>query len=485
MDGNRSMKILLISPFPAKPDGRTVMPSVGWMPLGLASIAAALRNHGHTVSIFDRFAEAFRCKGGREQVDRRMLDHLDAFRPDLLGFNTVSPLIYDTVFCAHLIRRRFNGLMVAGGHHATALPELTLTRIPELFGVITGEGEESLARLANGESVETIPGVYWRKAGEVAGSSHLCIDDLDRLPFAAVDLLDLPFYTKKRTTVGRGRRLSVLSLFTSRGCGHRCPFCSESLAQGKKIRFHSTDYIMDLLKHRLATCAVNGFYFLDSDFLSDADRAAALCETMIREGLNKRASFIVQARVDGMTPGLLGLLKRAGCVLVELGVESFVQKHLDFIGKGVTVRQNEEALDMLKAAGLSAHVYMMTGFPGETRSDLETCLERMKAVKGDVTFTLSPLTVDPGTRLYRETDGLWFEENDWTHSAVGGYYSRSPLSDVSHAEYAQWETEDVRPWMEKKRRKAVWRRNPFFESLALSGKSLKQRSVSRVRSLIR
>ncbi len=461
------------------------MPSVGWMPLGLASIAAVLRNHGHTVSIFDRFAEAFRCKGLKEPVDRRMLEHLEAFQPDLLGFNTVSPLIYDTVFCANLIRRNFRGLMIAGGHHATALPEWTLMRIPELDGVITGEGEETLARLADGESFETIPGLTWRKNGTIFGSRHRCIDDLDRLPFAAVDLLDLPFYTKKRSSVGRGRRLSVLSLFTSRGCGHCCPFCSESMAQGKKIRFHSTDYVMDQLRHRLATCGVNGFYFLDSDFLSDPERAAALCEAMIREGLNKRASFIIQARVDGITPGILSLLKRAGCVLVELGVESFVQNHLDFIGKGVAVQQNQEALGMLRKAGMAAHVYMMTGFPGETRSDLEACLERMKAVKGDVTFTLSPLTVDPGTRLYLETGGQWFEEKDWTPSAIGDYYSRSPLSRVSPAEYKQWETEEVRPWMEKNRRKAVWRRNPFFENLTLSGIALIRHNVNRVRDLIR
>lgn len=479
------MRILLISPFPAKADGRTVMASVGWMPLGLASIGAMLRKHGHTVSIFDRFAEAFRCRGLKENVDRRMLNHLAEFRPDLVGLNTVSPLIYDTLFCAGLIRKCFDGLMIAGGHHVTAMPKLTLTRIPELDGVIAGEGEEALVRLIGGESVSSIPGVYWRKEDGISGLCPRFVDDLDRLPFPAVDLLDLPFYTKKRTTVGRGKRLSVLSLFTSRGCGHRCPFCSESMAQGNKIRFHSVDYVMDLLKHRLSTCPVNGFYVLDSDFLSDTDRAATLCENIIRAGLNRRASFIVQARVDRITPGILALLKRAGCVLVELGVESFVQKHLDFIGKGVTIRQNEEALRMLRTAGMAAHVYMMTGFPGETRADLGTCLERMKAVKGDVTFTLSPLTIDPGTRLYMEKGGRFFESKDWTADALWNYYAGSPLSGVSPEEYLVWKNLHVRPWMAANRRKAVFQRNSLFENITHIGRTVLRRGAKGIQTLTR
>jgi radical SAM superfamily enzyme YgiQ (UPF0313 family) len=416
-----------------------------------------------------------------ETVDRLMIEHLLAFRPDLVGFNTVTPLIHDTLSCASLIRQHHKGLIIAGGHHATALPELTLERIPELDGVVAGEGEIIMTRLANGENPDTLPGVYWRQGDSLSGSAHELIKDLDSLPFPALDLLDMPFYCRKRGAIVRGKRLSTLSIITARGCYHRCPFCSESLTYGKGVRFHSVDYAVDLMRYMLSKYPVDAFYFHDNDFLADENRAAALCEAMIRSGFDKRMSFVIQARVDRLTPDILSLLKRAGCTMIELGIESFEQKNLDFIGKGVTVQQNEKALNLIEKTGISAHAYMMTGFPGETLEDLEQVLSRIKSIKGDVTFTLSPMTIDPGTRLYRDKGSSFFEINPWTRESVSAYYNQDPLSTLDRGSRKLWMNERGRPWLKSSRRRSFFRRNPFSSMFVL----IYEKVMERVKGFVR
>ena len=72
--------------------------------------------------------------------------------------------------CVELIRKSFPGILVAGGHHATAMPEATLLKIPGLDGVVEGEGEIVLRKLAAGRDPAAIPGLWWRS--EERGLSH-------------------------------------------------------------------------------------------------------------------------------------------------------------------------------------------------------------------------------------------------------------------------------------------------------------------------
>jgi radical SAM superfamily enzyme YgiQ (UPF0313 family) len=160
------------------------------------------------------------------------LTSINNFQPDIIGFNTVSPLIYDTVACVALVRRSYRGLIVAGGPHASALPALTLKKISGLNGVIQGEGEEAIVRLADGNNPDQIPGVWWKRgpgSQPTAPSQVLQIENLDTLPFPAFDLLDMDFYTRPSTYPIAGHYLSSISLLTARGCSHNFEFCCESL----------------------------------------------------------------------------------------------------------------------------------------------------------------------------------------------------------------------------------------------------------------
>ena len=449
------MKVLLIYPLPRMAD----RPGPHWIPLGLSYIAAALRRAGHTVSIYDRFAAAALLGPHRDRINAAMLGRLRSFKPDLVGFNTVSPLIHDTADCAALIRNIFAGPLLAGGHHATALPELTLGRIPQLDGVVQGEGEPAMVRLAGGEDPAQVPGVWWKTNDRLAGSAPQQIADLDSLPHPAFDLLEMAFYTRRGRNAIKGHHLSTAALITSRGCTRRCTFCSEHLTYGQGLRRHSPEYVLEMIRRLAADYPVEAIYFHDNDFLADRERARAICEQMIDAGLHRRVKFSIQTRVNRIDLEILGLLKRAGCTLVEMGLETASQAELDSVHKGTTVELNERALAMCRRAGLAAHGYMLTGFEGETAADLEARWRWLKERPGAFSFTMGLLQLYPGTRLYRERGGGFFEKNNWTAEAISAYYRKDHLSAVTEEEREAWMKQKILPLQRKRNRAALLHRN--------------------------
>jgi len=426
------MRVLLIYPYwtAAKPGL--------WISLGLCFIGALLTEQGHTVSVFDRTAKHFGCGNNRLKLNQLMLDHVEDFQPDLIGLNTVSPVIYDTVECVELIRTVWAGPMIAGGHHATALPELTLSRIKGLSGVISGEGEIAMAKLAAGQTPETIPGIWWRRNDHFVHTPAEQINDLDQLPLPALDLVDMDFYTKRSVYSINGCYRSVLCMLTSRGCYNKCSFCSESLTYGKSVRFHSPEYVVAGIKKYIRDYpTVDAICFHDNDFLADPDRAGIICEKVLAAGLNKKIGFVIQTRTDRITPEILKHLKKAGCFKIEFGIETATKKQLDRIKKNNTEKTNTRAVQLCRQAGIPAHAYMLTGLENETIADLNAQLRWIKKTK-PTTVQLSRINIHPGTLLYQDYGDSFFERNDWTESNVNQFYQTRLPTRISAQSRQAW-----------------------------------------------
>jgi radical SAM superfamily enzyme YgiQ (UPF0313 family) len=442
-------------------------PGTHWIPLGLSYIASSLQAEGHQVIIFDRYATAGRIGPEKDGINRAMMKKLREFKPDLIGLNAVTPLIADTIECIKLIRREFEGLLLAGGHHVTALPELTLQRIPELNGVIQGEGERVLPRVANGENPLSIPGVWWRNDGEVTGSPPEQIVELDALPIPDYDLLDMPFYLQPGRHAIRGQQLRVASIITARGCTQKCDFCTESMTYGSGVRMHSAEYVLRWIEHLVAKYPVEGLYFLDNDFLIDRERAVDICNNIIDSGFNRRLRFAVQTRVTRLDPELLRILKQAGCTLLEMGIEATAQEQLNAVHKGTTVELNRKALEMCREAGIPAHAYMIMGFPGETVEDLDQRLKWLQEVGSNFTVSLSMLKIYPGTRLYEKHGGAFFEKNEWSEENIDRYYRKDHLSSVSPEQRAKWMKEKYALQLRRRNRLTLIKNNNLLELIRI------------------
>lgn len=439
------MRVLLITPVTKEFGSR-------WISLGLGYLSGVLKANNHNTSLFDRTREFSKCHDV-EVLDMRMLDTLRRFKPDVVALSTLSPAIYDAVRCASLIRKEFKGLMVAGGHHVTAMPQLTLQRIPELDGVVAGEGEYALLDVADHGDNCRSPGVMWR--GRIDKKIvHHQVQNLDELPFPDFSVYDMDYYLTRNIRTIRGFYVKVISLLTSRGCRNKCAFCSESLTYGQGVRTNSPDYVIQMIHYCMDQYSFDGIYFHDNDFLLERDRAEEICRRLIRDSKSRRIKFCIQTRAGAIDPDILKLLKRAGCVKIEIGIESGVQSQIDAAGKNLMLSTAEKAVRLCHQAGIKVHGYFIGLLPGDTLDNLEQNIKMVRRLKLD-SFLQSNLQLYPGTQYYQQYGKEFFETTPWEDKTVSDYYIGDHVSMVSADEQAYFERNTVKPLMKLRHRQEL------------------------------
>jgi len=79
-------------------------------------------------------------------------------------------------------------------------------------------------------------------------------------------------------------------------------------------------------------------------------------------------------------------LKRSGCVMLKLGLESGDQGILDTMQKGIDLETASQVLKNLRQAGIAAYVYLLFGTPAETRTEARKTLEFVAKYREAITF---------------------------------------------------------------------------------------------------
>lgn len=285
------------------------------------------------------------------------------------------------------------------GAMATFLPERSMER-SEVDFIIAGEAEEALPalldRLQAGLEPDDIAGVGYRTAeGPVAlkGRTAL-IENLDRLPFTDWSLLD---HGMEYFNPIIEQRPYVTEL-TTRGCFAKCTFCMAPGFYGGKIRGNSADYILNLLRHYKAS-GIREIYFRDEMFTSLRPRNRKIFEAMIAENMDFK--WVCSSRANAVNEEDLRLMKKAGCHLIKIGVESGSQEILDRVKKGVTLDEVRTTFALCRKIGIKTHAHFMIGNPGETEETVKATIAFAKEIK-PTTATFGILTLYPGTPLWDE-----------------------------------------------------------------------------------
>lgn len=367
-----------------------------WMPIYLPLLAAVLRRASHTVIILEPLA------AGPQPPPEQLAADLLRFHPDLVLFDVRMEAWGTFRACIRAARAALPGaLLLAGGRHATLCPQELLRFTPELDAVLMGEAEAALAALAGGAVPAQVPAVVTRAGAPGPVNTQPPLADLDQLPLPAWDLLDMAYYTQRTPRVIPCVPLRTATLQSSRGCASRCLFCAEGRQHAAPHRFHSAGYVADAVEKLVREHGLDGLYFSDENFLADPPRVAQLCEEFLRRGLAQRIRWSAQVRADGVAPEQLGLMRRAGCIQLEFGLESGSARLLAALGKRVSVEQNRAALRLTREAGLRSLAYVMVGLPGETAGELRETLRFLVAANPDI-VRLNPYLLLPGTPLVQQ-----------------------------------------------------------------------------------
>lgn len=389
------MKILLLQP-PIRDFYQT---SIRTQPIGLAYLAASLRTYGHEVEILDCQTEKrrslsipsefsylrdfYRSNDGSPFNLYRSFYHfgmdwneirqrIERSEADVFGISSsFTPYHGEALEIGRIIKEWDRAKpVVMGGSHASCDPESVL-RSPYVDYVVLGEGEIRVPLLL--EKIEKrreyeigeIEGIGYRKDGEIRiNPLQSFIQDLDSFPQPARDLLDLDRYRikKKRSTM----------LMTSRGCPHRCAYCSACLVMGNTFRTRSPEAIVEEMKSCQEQFGIRIFDIEDDNFTFHQGRAIQLLnliiETFGERGLELSAMNGVS--FASLDEELLRLMKRAG----------FDSLNLSFVSTDLFTKERmrrpkgrvefDQILEDAGRAGLHVTVYGIFGMPGQTLEEM-------------------------------------------------------------------------------------------------------------------
>ncbi len=424
------MKIILVNTFFGTGGER-------WAPLGLASMSAVLKKLGNRVCIFDFKAQMNRNGNllSKSLDNFRLL--VSEFEPDIIGMNTSSMNIHFVKYLFEEVISGENIVKIAGGHHGSAFPELTLKKIGNCDIAVFGEGENTISEIASGIPYEKISGIAYNQDNVIMKNEPSIPVKLDDLPFPDYSALDMEFYTRPNRATVKGFYGSCVNVSTSRGCPMRCQFCAENIPVGHSFRSNSAEYVTELISHLYEKYRMKGVYFSDPDFLTNESRALKIFEKFIETGISKKIKWGMQTRSERINEEILNLAVKAGCESIELGVENFSRNKLDFLGKKIPVETNEEAIKLCARKNINVHAYVITGIKDETLDDMDRMLVKIKEL-GVTSITFSMLRVFPGTTLYEKYGNGFFENNEWNECEVKNFYAKDRFSEISEIDRENW-----------------------------------------------
>ncbi len=319
-------------------------------------------------------------------------------RPTLVGISSLFSAYHrEVLHCAEEIKARIDIPVVVGGAHASAAPASLLAH-PAIDFVIRGEGErplvELLRALGEGRDPSHVPNLAYQQGAKIILNPIAENYHLAELP--PPDFSDLPV---ERYRFGRR---PLASLTASRGCPHRCRFCSMQGLPGHGYRRHPVASILAEIRLRHAQ-GYRALDFEDDNLTLAHNEMETLCRGIIRE---YPAGELVLQAMNGVSYlsldlELLGLMKRAGFTHLNLSLVSLDPAVCHAVGRPHSVAAFERVVRAAFQLGLRTVSYQILGLPGESFDSMVETLAF--AARLPVLLGASPFYLPPGAALAEGT----------------------------------------------------------------------------------
>jgi radical SAM superfamily enzyme YgiQ (UPF0313 family) len=397
------MRVLLIQPRPR--DGLGFKNVIRTEPLGLEIVAAALKRTGHEVRLVDLLG------GSLPALE------ISNFAPEAAGIS--CSFTVDTYAVREIARAlkqiQKNIFVFIGGHHAS----LSYSDFfgPAIDAIVVGEGETTAPEL-----ISTL-----EEKGDLSGVRGLVLNAQGNQVFTGwrdlvfrLDDVPLPDRSRPENLKGAyylGFRRPVVSVETSRGCPHRCNFCSVWRFHRQKFRFQSAERVVE----ELACLPEGDVFFTDDNFLANVDRAARIA-TLIKKRRLPSRRYIFQARSDTIInyPDVIWEWKEIGLDQVFIGFEKVDQEEMERLNKHNTVENNEKALKFLRTLGIGVYASFIVD-PQFGKREFKKIKDYIKRLKIAQPY-FSVLTPLPGTEFFESVreriTSLNYEFFDLLHAVL-------------------------------------------------------------------
>lgn len=377
--------------------------------LGVEYLISVCKSGGFNVKFVFYYAEDPYTKLKNFSVDyAKIADNVIKANPDVVVFSCVTDNYLHQLNCAKEVKKRLPSVItIFGGIHVTAAWRNVL-RNSCVDCVSIGEGEVSLPEflfkyIEKGSfslPESPIKGLVFKKDGKIIGDGEMGLTtELDAIPFPAKEI----FYS------GMGFYPKEYYIITGRGCPYKCNYCYNSIFDKQPLRRRSVENVISELVWAKDSFKIKYVHFCDDSFTSNIEWLRDFCEAY----KNKvKLPFLCSANPLLINNDVVNYLKDAGCVDVQIGVQSLSEticKHV--LNRPTNEKKVEEAIRLIKDAGMMVQVDHMLGIPDDTIEEQEKAVMFYNKVRPNV-VSVFWLTYYPGTKIIEiaKRKGLLTEE---------------------------------------------------------------------------
>jgi len=322
--------------------------------------------------------------------------------------------------------------IIVGGHHFGYLPEESLKNIPEIDVVVKGEGEITFKKLCDAITLklpfDDINGISYKKHDLLSSDGVSIVSNPDEPLEKNLDNFrswDVEEYKKHYKTELSSPKTApsdkFIRVMATRGCPSNCNFCS---LVTDSVRYRSVKDILDEIEGKMKISGVDHVSFGDSSLTVNKNFVRALCDGMFERKLDIKWNCYSRAdiRLD-----LLDYMAKAGCISVEVALESGSPKILESIGKRISLEKYMNFVKRAHELGMKVWSFLLLSSTDETLEDARMTLDLLKKSAPYVyDFGLQVTRILPDTqldRIARERGVLpknfnWFEDYKNPHEVL-------------------------------------------------------------------
>lgn len=448
---------------------------VSFFPQGIAYVAAALRSKGHSVTIWAQDVHHY--------PDDDLRVFLDANAFDVVGIGVIAGYYQyrRLISLAKAVNRSTQRpYFILGGYGPTPEPEFFLGKT-EADAVVLGEGEEVACNLLDAIEhhlpLSEVRGIAYRDGNTVRVNDRLpLIADIGSIAWPAYDMFEMPYYRLYRSP-GIDSTEFGLPMISGRGCTFKCTFCYR-MDTGHRPR--ADEDILNEVEYLQTEYRITYIDFSDDLLMVSKGRTVEFCESILRRGI--KFKWGCNGRLNYATPDVLNLMKRAGCVFVNYGIESVDETVLRNMKKGLRYEQIITGVRNTLDVGLYPGLNIIFGNIGDTVETLNKSVEFLLEYDDQAQFrTIRPVTPYPGSPLYYDAieKGLLEGVEDF-------YEVKHINSDLVAVNFTELSNEDfhralmvaneklIRNYYAKIEEKAVARAHDLYEKTDASFRGFRQ-----------
>ena len=256
----------------------------------------------------------------------------------------------------------------------------------------TAADADNLAKLV----FDAMNGIAYRDGENVVvNERQSLIKDIDTIPFPAYDLFPMEHYRLLRAPRCEKNDF-VMTILSGRGCTFKCNFCYR---MDEGFRPRKNEAIVEEIRLLQKDYRISYIRFADELLMSSIPAVESLCSGLIKAGLNIR--WCCNGRLNYARSDILKLMKEAGCVFINYGIEAMDDQILKNMNKALTTKQITKGIEATLEADISPGFNIIFGNIGENKETLEKGVQFLLKYDDGAQFrTIRPVTPYPGSPLY-------------------------------------------------------------------------------------